>query len=305
MFKERGLNLREVPIQNDGMDLDALEKVVVELDGKCKLVYTVPVHHNPTGIIMSQAKRERLCAMARKYKFYVIADEAYQLLSFEDGAPGVVPMYYEDDASDPRVLSVGTFSKLIGPGIKVGWVQAHPSLLKPLSGIGFINSGNNPVIFNSCGLAHFIESGNLKKHIQFVSKELGRKKRLLCSELRDAGFEPYEPTGGYFVWVQSKDGKMTGRSGKGMTLDPPDKFKDYMRLCFAWLTDEQIVEGVKYLKEQPTNLCKCDDAVVCFGLYQCILQSILSFNLYRQKTQEALPIVINYPSKPAGWMLFY
>ena len=135
----------------------------MELDGKCKLVYTVPVHHNPTGIIMSQAKRERLVAMARKYKFYVIADEAYQLLSFEEGAPGVVPMYYEDDASDPRVLSIGTFSKLIGPGIKVGWIQAHPSLLKPISGIGFINSGNNPVIFNSCGLAEFIESGNLKK----------------------------------------------------------------------------------------------------------------------------------------------
>ena len=254
MFRERGLNLREVPLQKDGMDLDALEKLVVELDGKCKLVYTVPVHHNPTGVIMSQEKRTRLVAMARKHKFYVIADEAYQLLNYEKGGPGVVPMFYEDDAADPRVLSVGTFSKLIGPGIKVGWVQAHPALLKPLSGIGFINSGNNPVIFNSVGLAHFIESGNLKKHISFVSAELGRKKNLLCTELKNAGFEPYEPTGGYFVWVQSKDGKMTGRSGKGMTLDPPDQFADYMRLCFAWLTDEQIVAGVKYLKNQPTQL---------------------------------------------------
>ena len=71
---------------------------------------------------------------------------------------------------------------------------------------------------------------------------------MLCEELRGAGFEPFEPTGGYFVWVKSKDGRMTGRSGKGMTLDPPDQFKDYMRLCFAWLTDEQIVEGVKFLK---------------------------------------------------------
>ena len=64
----------------------------------------------------------------------MIADEAYQLLSFEDGAPGVVPMYYEDDAADPRVLSVGTFSKLIGPGIKVGWVQAHPFASKTFVG---------------------------------------------------------------------------------------------------------------------------------------------------------------------------
>ncbi len=250
MFRERGLNLREVDMQDDGMDLDALEKTVVELAGKVKLVYTVPVHHNPTGIIMSQAKRTRLMEMARKHKFYVIADEAYQLLNFRDDL-GVVPLYYEDDPADPRCLSVGTFSKLIGPGIKVGWVQAHPSLLKPLTGIGFINSGNNPVIFNSVGLAHFVRSGALKEHIAFVSGELSRKKALLCAELRGAGLEFHEPSGGYFVWVPSKDGKMTGRSGKGMVLDPPDRFATTMRLCFAWLTDDQIVQGVRYLKEQP------------------------------------------------------
>ena len=246
MFRERGLNLREVDIQPDGMDLDALERTVVELEGKVKLVYTVPVHHNPTGITMSAEKRTRLLAMARKYNFYVIADEAYQLLNFRDDL-GIVPLFYEDDASDPRCLSVGTFSKLIGPGVKVGWVQAHPSLLKPLTGIGFINSGNNPVIFNSVGLAHFVRGGGLKAHIAHVSEVLGRKKRLLCEELRKIGLEFHEPEGGYFVWVPSKDGKMTGRSGKGMVLDPPDRFATTMRLCFAWLTDEQIVKGVQYL----------------------------------------------------------
>ena len=54
----------------------------------------------------------------------------------------------------------------------------------------------------------------------------------------------------YFVWVPSKDGKMTGRSGKGMVLDPPDRFATTMRLCFAWLTDAQIVEGVQFLANQ-------------------------------------------------------
>jgi 2-aminoadipate transaminase len=94
MFRERGLNLREVDIQSDGMDLDALEQIVQELDGKVKLVYTVPVHHNPTGIIMSQAKRERLAAMARQYKFYVIADEAYQLVNFDtENVYGVSQLY--------------------------------------------------------------------------------------------------------------------------------------------------------------------------------------------------------------------
>ena len=251
MFRERGMALKEVPLQPDGMDLDALEALCEAEGGKVKLVYTVPVHHNPTGVTMCQAKRVRLAALARKHKFFVIADEAYQLLNFEP--TGVVPLYYEDDASDPRVLSVGTFSKLIGPGIKVGWIQAHPSLIKPVSGIGFINSGNNPVTFSSVALAHFVRSGALKEHIAWVARELGRKRTLLCDELAKVGVTPTfgVPKGGYFVWAKRKEGggKMTGRNGVGMTLEPRDRFADWMRLCFAWLTDEQIVAGVRYLAE--------------------------------------------------------
>lgn len=246
MFRNRGLELMEVPIQSDGMDMDALEKLLVAQGGKVKIVYTVPVHHNPTGITMSNAKRERLVGLAKKFNFTIISDEAYQLLNFEP--TGVLPMFYHDDPADPRVLSIGTFSKLIGPGTKVGWVQAHQKLLKPLADIGFIDSGNNPVIFASCLLIEFITSGNLAKHIDFVSKKLKDKCSLMCAELRKVGLEPNDPKGGYFVWVESK-GKATGRSGKGMTLDPPERFEKWMRLCFAWLDEEQIAEGVRYLGE--------------------------------------------------------
>jgi len=247
MFRERGLILKEVPIEDDGMNLDELEKVVKENEGKVTIVYCIPVHHNPTAVTMSNAKRERLVKMAQTYKFKVISDEAYQLLNFEPS--GVLPMYYHDDPNDPRVLSVGTFSKLIGPGLKVGWVQAHPSLLKPMYDIGFIDSGNNPVIFHSAGIADFVENGKLKEHIEHVSKDLGRKRKVICDELRSDGFEFREPKGGYFVWVKSK-GKMTGRSGKGMSIFP-EMHNDYMRLCFAWLDDEQIKEGIKFIKDEP------------------------------------------------------
>jgi DNA-binding transcriptional MocR family regulator len=247
MMRNRGLNLLEVPLQEDGMDMDALEKVLNgEHKGKIKLVYTVCVHHNPTGVTMSNAKRERLLKMAKQYDFKIIADEAYQLLNFAPS--GVSSMFYHDDPADPRVLAVGTFSKLIGPGVKVGWVQAHPQILKPLINIGFIDSGNNPAIMSSGLLNEFVASGALAKHIDTVSKKLGAKKDLLVSELKKIGLEPNDPKGGYFVWVKSK-GKMTGRSGKGMSLNPPDAYADYMRLCFAWLSNEQILEGVEFLKQ--------------------------------------------------------
>merc|ERR1719516_77336 len=118
---------------------------------------------------MSDEKRERLVALAREYDFMIIADEAYQLLNF---CPSdTKPLFYHDDPQNPKVLSVVTFSKLIGPGVKVGWIQAHEKLLKPLSNVGFIDSGNNPVIFSSCNLIYFLESGAMDKHLDIVCKD--------------------------------------------------------------------------------------------------------------------------------------
>lgn len=245
MIKDRGMSLLGVPMESDGMDMNALEKLLKENPGKIKMVYTVPVHHNPTGICMSDAKRQRLVALAKEHRFMIVADEAYQLLNFEDC--GIKPMFYHDDKEDPRVLSISTFSKLIGPGIKVGWIHAHEPLLKPLTNVGFIDSGNNPVIFSSCNLIHFVESGALAKHIDMVSKDLGSRCALMCKKLREVGLEPVQPKGGYFVWVQSK-GKMTGRSGECMAVNK-DKFHDFMRLCFCWLPLPKLEEGIEYLRQ--------------------------------------------------------
>lgn len=75
---------------------------------------------------------------------------------FSAVAAEVKPLFYHDDPSDPRVISVGSFSKLIGPGLKVGWIQAHPPLLKELARAGYVASGGNPVTFASVGLVHLL-----------------------------------------------------------------------------------------------------------------------------------------------------
>jgi DNA-binding transcriptional MocR family regulator len=246
MLQNAGLKLLEVPICEDGMDLDALEKVCADKDGKVKLVYTIPIHHNPTGITMSNAKRQRLVQLAKKYDFKVIADEAYQLLNF--GPSAMVPLFYDDNPTDPRVISISSFSKLIGPGVKIGWIQAHPALLKPLGDMGFIQSGHNPVIFMSNLLKQFITSGNCARHIAHVSATIAKKKDLMVDELRKIGLKPNNPAGGYFLWLQAED-KRAGRSGTGMSL-APDSFNDYVRICFAYPTEEEIVEGVRSLEKK-------------------------------------------------------
>jgi len=245
MIRDKGMSLMGVPIEDDGMDVNALEQLLKENPGKIKLVYTVPIHHNPTGATMSSAKREKLCALAREHDFIIIAYEAYQLLNY--GPMPAKPLFYHDDPNDPHVLSVSTFSKLIGPGVKVGWIQAHEKLLNPLKSVGFIDSGNNPVIFSSCSLMQFIESGHLEEHINIVSKDLGERCDLMCRKLEEVGLSVKKPAGGYFIWVKSK-GKTTGRTGECMCI-AKDRFHEWMRLCFTWLPREKIEEGIEYLRE--------------------------------------------------------
>jgi DNA-binding transcriptional MocR family regulator len=174
MLRDRGItNLLGVPMEADGMDLVALEKHCTDNPGKIKVVYTVVVHHNPTGITMSNEKRAKLVALAQKYDFLIIADEAYQLVGFEP-MPDIVPLFYHDDPADPKVFSIGTFSKVIGPGLKIGWVQAHPPLLKKLPGIGWIDSGNNPVIYTSGMIIGEWQSESVRVRMECVRLLIGQ-----------------------------------------------------------------------------------------------------------------------------------
>eukprot|EP00435_Cladocopium_sp_Y103_P059585 s971_g21.t1 len=99
MARNSYMDLKGVPIHEDGMDLDALDKVCTENAGKVKFVYTVCIHHNPTGYTMSNEKRVKLMQLAKKHKFFVVADEAYQLLNFEK--LDIKPLFYHDDPEDP------------------------------------------------------------------------------------------------------------------------------------------------------------------------------------------------------------
>ena len=235
MAKDAGMIPRSVPMYQDGMDLERLEEVCIE--GNVGMVYTIPVHHNPTGYTMQNWKRQKLMDLARKYHFMVVADEAYQLLNF--GAPEVKPLYYHDDPMDPRVVSVGTFSKLIGPGVKVGWIQAHPKLLKKITQVGYLASGGNPVTFSSMALLHLITSGRLAEHIRNISQQLSERCELLCRSLHRVDPELYVPRGGYFVWVKGQEVKAFGKPGNEFTISN-DKCLDRTRLCFSWLSKEDL-----------------------------------------------------------------
>jgi 2-aminoadipate transaminase len=116
IFKDYHYKLVSVPMESDGMDLEALEEKVKET--KPKLVYTIPVYHNPSGITMSVEKRKKLIKLSQKYNFKILADEVYQNLNYDDSSPPPPEMCTFDDClTGGTVYSVGTFSKTICPGL--------------------------------------------------------------------------------------------------------------------------------------------------------------------------------------------
>ena len=131
IFTDYGLKIIGTPIDENGLIIEALEEKLVK--HKPIFIYTIPAFHNPAGVTLSASRREKLVRLSEKYDFFIIADEVYQLLAYLSIPPK--PMTYYDTSD--RVLSLGSFSKIPAPGLRLGWMQAKPSLLEPFIVCGY------------------------------------------------------------------------------------------------------------------------------------------------------------------------
>ena len=155
IFRDHGLEVVGVPVDGAGLDVAALERELVKR--KPRLVYTIPAFHNPTGQVMDRARRERLVALSREHGFVIIADEVYQLL--HHGTPP--PPSFGTLCRDGNVLSLGTFSKILAPSLRLGWIQTTPELMQPMLASGALVSGGNFNHFTSHVVRQLMESGEL------------------------------------------------------------------------------------------------------------------------------------------------
>ena len=172
-------DLLEVPVDDDGLRVDLLEELVRRAGRTPKVVYAIPTFQNPSGASMSLERRRRLLELARSWGSVVIDDDPYGMLRFE-GEP--LPTLHELAAGDPLVFSVRTFSKIVAPGLRVGWVDTAPEL-QPL----LINAKQ---AMDTCTnhplqrlLSRFLEDGHLGAHLETQRAEYGRRKRAMQQAL--------------------------------------------------------------------------------------------------------------------------
>ncbi len=245
-----------IPMTDEGADLDILQK---RFESKRPaLFYTIPNFHNPTGITTGQVHRERLLALARQYRVPLVEDGFEEEMKYFGRA--VLPIKSMD--RDGVVIYVGSFSKVLFPGIRVGWVAADEGCIRRLAAIRKATQlTGNPVI--QAGLAEFCTSGEYDVHISRMHRAYRKRMqtalRQLRSELSDTAVRWTQPAGGYTVWLQLPDGNLTESDwldrfrehgvrlapGSGHFPEMPDGV--YVRLSISERDETEIRTGIERL----------------------------------------------------------
>ncbi|MEI5840618.1 PLP-dependent aminotransferase family protein [Lacticaseibacillus rhamnosus] len=246
----------EIPMQDDGMDINALQRVL--MSHKVKFIYTVPDFQNPTGVVMSVAKRQALIRLANQYDVMILEDNPYRDLRY-DGKP--LPTIKSFDTQG-RVVYLGSFSKILSPSLRMGWLVAAPDLLQELlalKGGSDLESSN----LTMHGIDAYMAENDLDAHITEIQNRYREKKNAMVAAMNrylpdEAHFT--NPDGGFFLWLTMPAGFDMGAFMKQHLL--PESNISYVpsaklyatsaqvngaRLNFTGPTLEQIDTGIKVL----------------------------------------------------------
>lgn len=187
---------------DDGLDVEALERVLLA-GARPRLVYVIPDAHNPLGVSLAPEVRERLVVLAHDYDFVILEDDPYGLLCCD----GVFerPLAALDRE---RVVYAGTFSKILAPALRIGWLRLPPSLVETLAAvkeIGDLECSRLSVL----AVARLLEDLDLDHHLEMLRETYRERRNAMLQALADylpAGCAFTEPGGGMFVWVELPEG---------------------------------------------------------------------------------------------------
>ena len=248
-----GAEILAMPLQEDGIDVDALEEAL-EGGAQPKLAHIIPNFHNPAGCTLSLRKREKLVALASKFDFILFEDDPYVELRFA-GEP--LPTMLSMD-TDGHVVYASSFSKTVCPGIRVGYLVGPAELIAETRKIA-TGTYISPSMVSQSIVAEFCRSGAIDRSIETVKKALLERRDTLCAalarDLPDARF--VVPEGGYFLWVDLPDGTDVARMAevaaeRGVVFVKGTDFlleggQSSFRIAYSGVRAEQIDDAVSRL----------------------------------------------------------
>lgn len=249
----------ECPTDDHGIDVDAIPELVAQLDRAPSLIYVIPNHQNPTGVTLSDDRRGRLIELARRYNAVILEDDPYGQLAY-DGATH--PSLLQLDGGVGNVVSVNTFSKVIAPGLRVGWVLAHPEVThRMIAARHGMDTCTN--VLGQRLVAAFMANHDFDAHVSTLRQRYSTKLKAMLSGLernfgKVSGARWTRPTGGFFVWLRlpgvGADELLTVAMECGVFFIPGSAFtttggfSDCLRLNFTHPSETEIAEGLARLK---------------------------------------------------------
>jgi DNA-binding transcriptional MocR family regulator len=254
LLRRHGAKVVGIPLQADGPDVEALEQALVKETPK--FFYVIPDFQNPAGLTCSGAKRRRIVELAARYGFLIVEDAPYRLLRYRGSEE---PTFYE--LSPERTLHLSSFTKLIAPGVRTGFMIGDPSLVARLAKVAedtYISPGfvAQAITYEWCRLG-------------FLPPQIERLKQLYTPRLDAclAGLETYlpdvvatRPEGGFFVSITLPDGVLTTavrtqaqkrnlNLSDGLAFFPEGGGERFLRLPFCALSPAEIDDGIRRLRD--------------------------------------------------------
>lgn len=256
IFRDHGLNVVGVPTDGDGIQVDALEELLEKHTPT--LFYTIPSYHNPGGQCMSAERRVRLIELSQKHGFLIVADEVYQLLHYYEKPPPAFGTLIDSGT----VLSLGSFSKILSPAMRLGWIQTSPGLRDRLLTNGFTNSGGSISHYSSHIVRHAIDLGLQDSHVRELRKTYRSRVEAMQTSLEEHLGDVAtwtRPDGGYFFWLRFADDLDTTplrdraialQTGfqHGEAFSSNGGLNNFLRLSFAHYDEDDIREGIARLR---------------------------------------------------------
>ena len=246
--------LRGVPLDEDGLDVEALAELVRALPSPPKLVYTIPDFQNPSGRTMSVERRVALVELCRRHGILIVEDVAYSQLGFDD-APRPSLWSLGPDV----VVQIGTFSKVFFPGVRLGWAVGPAAVVSQLC-VAKQNSDQCAGALGQRMLEEYLRAGHLDEHLPLARALYGRRAAVLTGALErhfDGLATWTVPQGGFFSWLRvpgvdtielaaaARESKVAFVPGAGFFAEVRDT--EHLRLSYSRISESDIEEGVARL----------------------------------------------------------
>ncbi len=256
IFRDHGLKLVSIPTDANGIDVERLEAALKK--ERPRLLYTIPSYHNPCGTCLSAERRSRLAQLSLDYDFTIVADEVYQLLYFGKPPPAAMGTYVDSG----NIISLGSFSKILAPALRLGWSQSSDHLQELLQAGGMVNSGGSMNHYASHVVRTALDSGAQANHLRTLRSQYTERVAAMDAALSEhfAKLARWHcPQGGYFFWLELSGNVDTSRYREraaeletgfqpGSVFSNTGEFSNCMRLSFAHYSPVDIAQGMRRLR---------------------------------------------------------